>query len=144
MAVVLNFPQPHLLRSISSNRRMSRRPISIIRASSEPSPISSAASTASSSSNTGTKESQKLEASFTAPPGFKPPEPKRFAVRPDKAWDVIGASIGLLFRLGTGVFVSGYSASFVTEDQIPPNQYSLEVFGRWNLFEITALSYYRR
>ncbi|KAH0971657.1 hypothetical protein GBA52_023813 [Prunus armeniaca] len=47
---------------------------------------------------------------FAPPPNFKPPEPKRFGVRPDKVFDILGASLALLFRLGTGVFVSGYSS----------------------------------
>lgn len=47
---------------------------------------------------------------FVPPPNFKPPEPKRFGVRPDKVFDILGASLALLFRLGTGVFVSGYSS----------------------------------
>ncbi|KAJ6698345.1 THIOREDOXIN FAMILY PROTEIN [Salix purpurea] len=67
--------------------------------------------------------------SVTAPPNFEPPKPKRFAVRPDKTWDIIGASLALIFRLGTGVFVNGYSVSFVSKDAIPPDQYSLEVSG---------------
>ncbi|PPR92431.1 hypothetical protein GOBAR_AA28230 [Gossypium barbadense] len=66
---------------------------------------------------------------FAPPPNFKPPEPKPFAIRPDKTWDVVGASLALFFRLGTGVFVSGYSASLVSEKEIPPGQYSLELGG---------------
>eukprot|EP00256_Glycine_max_P054244 XP_014621056.1 uncharacterized protein LOC100792004 isoform X2 [Glycine max] len=41
------------------------------------------------------------------PPNFKPPEPKRFAIRPDKTSEVFGALLPLLFRFATGVFVSG-------------------------------------
>ncbi|PQQ18412.1 uncharacterized protein Pyn_23506 [Prunus yedoensis var. nudiflora] len=63
---------------------------------------------------------------FTPPPNFKPPEPKRFGVRPDKVFDILGASLALLFRLGTGVFVSGYSFSFVSKDDIPADQYALD------------------
>ncbi|ONH96133.1 hypothetical protein PRUPE_7G109400 [Prunus persica] len=63
---------------------------------------------------------------FAPPPNFKPPEPKRFGVRPDKVFDILGASLALLFRLGTGVFVSGYSFSFVSKDDIPADQYALE------------------
>lgn len=44
---------------------------------------------------------------LTPPPNFKPPEPKQFVVRPDKTTDLITASLDLLFRFGTGVFVSG-------------------------------------
>lgn len=67
--------------------------------------------------------------SFSPPPNFKPPEPKRFSVRPDKALDILGASLSLVFRLGTGVFVSGYSASMVSKDEIPADQYALEFAG---------------
>ena len=41
------------------------------------------------------------------PPNFKPPEPKRFAIRPDKTSEVFGALLPLIFRFATGVFVSG-------------------------------------
>ncbi|KAL9318960.1 hypothetical protein ACSQ67_015477 [Phaseolus vulgaris] len=61
------------------------------------------------------------------PPNFKPPEPKRFAIRPDKTGEVFGALLPLLFRFATGVFVSGYSFSFVSKDEIPPGQYALEL-----------------
>ncbi|KAJ8899581.1 hypothetical protein K2173_018555 [Erythroxylum novogranatense] len=124
MAGVLNISQPPTLRPALGNRKIPKKMISIIRATSE-TPVSSSTSTSSS-----IKDSQKLETSFAAPTGFKPPEPKRFAVRPDKTWDIVGASLALIFRLGTGVFVSGYSVSFVSKDEIPPGQYSLEVAGR--------------
>ncbi|KAF3772922.1 hypothetical protein EJ110_NYTH56593 [Nymphaea thermarum] len=58
------------------------------------------------------------------PPGFKPPQPKRFSARPDKIVDVLSASLALPFRLGTGAFALGYSASFVSEGEIPPSVYS--------------------
>ncbi|XP_021908642.1 uncharacterized protein LOC110822760 [Carica papaya] len=77
--------------------------------------------------STSTKEDS--NPAFTAPPNFKPPQPKRFAVRPDKVLDIVGASLSLIFRLGTGVFVSGYSASLVSKDEIPPGQYALEFAG---------------
>ncbi|XAR64685.1 Glutathione transferase [Bertholletia excelsa] len=66
---------------------------------------------------------------FSPPPNFKPPEPKRFSVRPDKLLDILGASLALIFRLGTGAFVSGYSASFVAKDEIPSDKYALEIAG---------------
>ena len=49
-------------------------------------------------------------ASFTisAPANFKAPEPKTLGVRPDKRGDILGASLAIFFRLGTGVFASGY------------------------------------
>lgn len=45
--------------------------------------------------------------SIKPPPNFKSPEPKVFTPRSDKIVDLITASLNLLFRLGTGVFVSG-------------------------------------
>ncbi|KAJ3691631.1 hypothetical protein LUZ61_020795 [Rhynchospora tenuis] len=67
--------------------------------------------------------------SITPPPGFKAPEPKRFSVRPDKLLDIIGASLALPFRLGTGAFVQGYSVSFVSQDAIPSTQYAMGIAG---------------
>ncbi|KAJ4802304.1 Glutathione S-transferase 2 [Rhynchospora pubera] len=67
--------------------------------------------------------------SITPPPGFKPPEPKRFSVRPDRLLDIIGASLALPFRLGTGAFVLGYSVSFVSQDAIPSTQYAMGFAG---------------
>ncbi|KAH9674588.1 Thioredoxin family protein [Citrus sinensis] len=124
MAGVLNFSQPSLFRPLSGSRQIPRTSFSI-RATSE---SSKTPQTPSSSSTTSTQE--KLEPTpFAAPPNFKPPEPKRFAVRPDKALDILGAALALFFRFGTGVFVSGYSASFVSKDEIPPDQYTLEIAG---------------
>ncbi|OAY42906.1 uncharacterized protein LOC110619977 [Manihot esculenta] len=122
MAGVLNVPQSSFFRSIPSNQKIPRRTISIIRATSE-TPLSST------STSTTTKEDQKLETSFTVPPNFKPPEPKPFTVKGGQTLDILGASLSLLFRLGTGVFVSGYSASFVPQNEIPPDQYALGVAG---------------
>lgn len=91
-------PQPPILRSVSSSRRSSIRTLVMVKASSEPSE----------SISVSTKTSDDTGAVvFTAPPGFKPPEPKRFAVKSGKLFDVLGAAIGLFFRFGTGVFVSG-------------------------------------
>ncbi|CAN6439156.1 unnamed protein product [Victoria cruziana] len=66
---------------------------------------------------------ERLDAGLTIspPPGFKPPQPKRFSARSDKILDVLTASLALPFRLGTGAFVLGYSASFVSEEEIPPS-----------------------
>ncbi|XP_071686698.1 uncharacterized protein [Rutidosis leptorrhynchoides] len=66
---------------------------------------------------------------ITPPPNFKQPEPKPFAIRPDKIIDIIGAGLNLVFRLGTGALVSGYSVSFVPKNEFPPGQYALEVGG---------------
>ncbi|KAJ3681555.1 hypothetical protein LUZ60_016044 [Juncus effusus] len=67
--------------------------------------------------------------SISPPPGFKQPEPKRFAVRPDKLFDIIGASLALPFRLGTGALCLGYSVSFVSQDSIPSTQYAMSIAG---------------
>lgn len=116
MAGVLNIHNFPLLHSVPGSRKTPKKSIPTIRATSE---------TPTSSTSTSTSTST----SFTAPPNFEPPEPKRFGVRPDKVWDIVGASLALIFRLGTGVFVNGYSVSFVSKDAIPPDQYSLEVAG---------------
>ncbi|KAI3954550.1 hypothetical protein MKX01_005385 [Papaver californicum] len=63
------------------------------------------------------------------PPNFKLPKPTRFAIRPDRVLDVLTASFGLIFRLGTGIFVSGYLASFVSRNEIPPGDYAFELGG---------------
>ncbi|KAG6770398.1 hypothetical protein POTOM_026079 [Populus tomentosa] len=116
MAGVLNIHNFPLLHSVPGSHKTPKKSIPTIRATSE---------TPTSSTSTSTSTST----SFTAPPNFEPPEPKRFGVRPDKVWDIVGASLALIFRLGTGVFVNGYSVSFVSKDAIPPDQYSLEVAG---------------
>lgn len=66
---------------------------------------------------------------FSPPAGFKPPQPKRFSIRPDKFPDILGASLALLFRLGTGAFVQGYSLSLVSEDKIHSDEYVLSIAG---------------
>ncbi|CDP15425.1 unnamed protein product [Coffea canephora] len=83
------------------------------------------------STSVSTKEEPSTSSgpSFSPPPNFRPPQPKPFSVRPDKNLDILGGSLALIFRLGTGVFVSGYSASFVPKNEIPPNQYALEIAG---------------
>ncbi|MQM03045.1 hypothetical protein Taro_035816 [Colocasia esculenta] len=89
-------------------------------------PGSSSSSSSTSVNAVGTEETSP---GLSPPPGFNPPQPKRFAVRPDKLLDILGASLALPFRLGTGVFVSGYSASLVSEADIPPGQYALGIAG---------------
>lgn len=64
---------------------------------------------------------------ISLPTGFKIPEPKPFAVRPDKNLEIATATLPLLFRLGTGVFVQGYSATLVSDDDIPSGHYSVKV-----------------
>ncbi|WMV44459.1 hypothetical protein MTR67_037844 [Solanum verrucosum] len=83
------------------------------------------------SSNGSTSLSTKEEpnSSFSPPPNFKPPKPKPFTPRGDKILDILGASLALIFRLGTGALVSGYSASFVPKNEVPSDQYALEIAG---------------
>lgn len=64
---------------------------------------------------------------FKPPPGFKAPEPQKFGVKEGQQGSVFGASLGIPFRLGTGVFVLGYSAAFLTPSEIPSDQYALEI-----------------
>ncbi|GLT62674.1 hypothetical protein SLA2020_352930 [Shorea laevis] len=119
MAVAFNIPTTPLLGPLS--RRKPPRISFSVKASSEPS--------------ISTKEEEKPSVgssstvTFAPPPNFKPPEPKAFGVRPDKTWDILRASLALFFRFGTGVFVSGYSASFVPKDEFPADQYALDIAG---------------
>ncbi|KAF5750515.1 hypothetical protein HS088_TW03G00852 [Tripterygium wilfordii] len=120
-ASLLNTASP--LRSLPTcRRRTTLTPTISVRASSESSETTS---------TTVKQDPQSSSASrtFIAPPNFKPPEPKTFAVRPDKGGEILGASLALFFRLGTGVFASGYSVSFVPKNEFPPGQYALEVAG---------------
>ncbi|XP_058087230.1 uncharacterized protein LOC131234400 [Magnolia sinica] len=119
MAGVINFRSPLVCRpsipSINLNRRISLR----VSAELQEAPLPSSSST-----------SVSTPSPILSPPAdFKPPQPKRFAIRPDKIIDILTASLALIFRLGTGVFVQGYSASFVSEDEIPPGKYALKIAG---------------
>ncbi|XP_047982781.1 uncharacterized protein LOC125223608 isoform X2 [Salvia hispanica] len=71
----------------------------------------------------------KLSASISPPPNFKAPSPKPFSIRPDRVFDIMGASLALLFRLTTSVLVSGYSVNLVPASEIPPDQYALGFAG---------------
>ncbi|KAB1222577.1 hypothetical protein CJ030_MR2G004941 [Morella rubra] len=122
MATALNLLQTPILRTFPF-RRTPKSTVSVrATSSSSETPITST------SVSTKEEQTQGLSSSvtFAPPPDFKPPEPKRFGVRPDKTWDVLGASLALFFRLGTGVFVSGYSASFIPKNEYPPGQYALD------------------
>ncbi|KAF3441651.1 hypothetical protein FNV43_RR15566 [Rhamnella rubrinervis] len=128
MVAALN-PVPSLILRPFSYRRRPKRTFSV-RATS---------GSSSSDSPEGTTTSVKAKeeggkvgdgsGTFAVPPNFKPPEPKTFGVRPDKTGDIFGASLALFFRLGTGVFVDGYSATFIPKNEFPPNEYALEVSG---------------
>ncbi|XP_065625805.1 uncharacterized protein LOC136061457, partial [Quercus suber] len=124
MATVLNLSPPpiSLLRPLSY--RKIPRITTTIRASTSSSETSPPLTT--STKDQGLSSSPSSSVTFAPPPDFKPPVPQRFGVRPDKRWEVFTASLGLFFRLGTGVFVSGYSVSFVPKNEIPPGQYALD------------------
>ncbi|CAI0391836.1 unnamed protein product [Linum tenue] len=129
MAGVINVSQFPFLRTISRRGSVHagiRTSIPVTRASSSSSetPPSSGATTAATRG-----EEQSAAPSFAAQAGFKTPEPKRFAIRPDKGLDVAGAALAIFFRLDTGVFLNGYSVSFVSKDEIPADQYALELAG---------------
>ncbi|KAK9289874.1 hypothetical protein L1049_008035 [Liquidambar formosana] len=121
MAGVLNFTPSPIFRPLTGRRIPNSR--NSIKTSAELSETPLA------STSVSTKEEPKQGFTISPPPNFKTPEPKRFSVRPDKVLDILGASLALIFRLGTGVFVSGYSASFVPKNEIPPGQYALEIAG---------------
>ncbi|PWZ04459.1 hypothetical protein Zm00014a_028349 [Zea mays] len=80
---------------------------------------------------------------FKPPPGFKAPEPKRFEVKSGQLGSVLGASLAIPLRLGTGVFVLGYSPSLVSPSEIPSDQYALE-FGAWKVKEESKIGQCKR
>ncbi|CAH9078969.1 unnamed protein product [Cuscuta epithymum] len=110
--------RPISTRKVISNSR-SKRVLFSVTSSSENSMASTSAST----------NEPKSETSLLAPPNFKAPQPKPFRARGDKLFDVLGAAVAIVFRLGTGATVSGYSASLVSKDKIPSDQYALEIAG---------------
>ncbi|KAI5664736.1 hypothetical protein M9H77_24059 [Catharanthus roseus] len=121
MAGVLNSAAAPVFRPLSPFKPTNKRAFTVkLSAQSSETPIAS--------TSLSTKE-EPSGPSITPPPNFKPPKPKPFSIRPDKVFDILGASLALIFRLGTGALVSGYSASFVPKNEIPPDQYALEVAG---------------
>ncbi|KAG2682968.1 hypothetical protein I3843_10G010200 [Carya illinoinensis] len=123
MATALNLPQSPLLRTLPF-LRAPKSTVSIrATSSSSETPLTSTSVTTEQEQKQGLSSSS---VTFVPPPDFKPPEPKRFGVRPDKTWDILGASLALPFRLGTGVFVSGYSVSLVSKNEFPSGQYALD------------------
>ncbi|XP_039022523.1 uncharacterized protein LOC120154994 isoform X1 [Hibiscus syriacus] len=125
---VLNLNIPRIpLFSPSPLRKQSRAPFVSIKASLE---SSNSQISTKEEENPGSASSSSLAATtFAPPPDLKAPEPKRLAVRPDKTLEIAGAALALFFRFGSGVFVSGYSASIVSENEIPPGLYCLELGG---------------
>ncbi|XP_059668713.1 uncharacterized protein LOC132313784 [Cornus florida] len=130
MAGVINLASSLIFRPLSSRIAAKKSRVFFITSSAE----SSKTPLTSTSDSVSTKEQPKSgfstsSTTFFPPPNFEPPQPKRFAVRPDKVFDILGASLAIIFRFGTGVFVSGYSASFVPKNEVPPDQYALEITG---------------
>ncbi|CAL5004717.1 unnamed protein product [Urochloa decumbens] len=80
---------------------------------------------------------------FKPPQGFKAPEPKRFAIKEGQQGSVLGASLAIPLRLGTGVFVLGYSPSLVSKSEIPSDQYALEL-GGWKVKEESKIGQCKR
>lgn len=107
MAGALNLSSALFLRQLP-NTKTPKPSFSIRATSGGPSESSSSSTPVVTKENENLGFSSSSSSSFSPPPNFKPPEPKRFGVRPDKIFDVLGASLALIFRLGTGVFVSGY------------------------------------
>ncbi|KAL4605876.1 hypothetical protein ACB092_09G061600 [Castanea dentata] len=123
MATALNLSPPISLLRPLSFRKIPK--ITTIRASTSSSETSPPLTT--STKDQGLSSSPPSSSvTFAPPPDFKPPVPQRFGVRPDKRWEVFTASLALFLRLGTGVFVSGYSVSLVPKNEIPPGQYALD------------------
>ncbi|KAL5137203.1 hypothetical protein HKD37_10G027605 [Glycine soja] len=124
MAMALSLSQFPVRGSVSLPKRRLPRRSFCIRGMSE----------TSSTSSVSTQQEQPTSdnassVTIAPPPNFKPPEPKRFAIRPDKTSEVFGALLPLIFRFATGVFVSGYSFSIVSKDEIPTDEYALELNG---------------
>ncbi|GAB2300718.1 hypothetical protein Dimus_034755 [Dionaea muscipula] len=132
MVGVLNYAPTVILRPVST-RKLPRSVLSV-KASTGVSETSAGSSVKVESANNGSSSAP----AFSPPPNFNPPEPKPFSVRPDRVLDILGASFGLLFRMGTGVFVSGYSLSLVPKNEYPSTQYGLEVAG-YKLKESSSL-----
>ncbi|KAM4090324.1 hypothetical protein ACJW30_09G052500 [Castanea mollissima] len=126
MATALNLSPPiSLLRPLSFRKIPKITTIRASTSSSETSPPLTT-STKDQGLSSSPPSSSSSSVTFAPPPDFKPPVPQRFGVRPDKRWEVFTASLALFFRLGTGVFVSGYSVSLVPKNEIPPGQYALD------------------
>lgn len=91
--------------------------------------VKSSANTSESPLSARTEAAPSSGISVSSPPNFRAPEPKPFSIRPDKVLDILGASLALLFRLTTGVLVTGYSVTVVPSKEIPSDQYALGFAG---------------
>ncbi|CAI6010175.1 unnamed protein product [Closterium sp. NIES-65] len=73
-----------------------------------------------------------------APENFVPPEPKPFSVASGQLGAVIGASLPILFRLGTGVFSEGYKAKVESSSAVKDEDYALGPVMGYKLVETTT------
>ncbi|CAI5500647.1 unnamed protein product [Closterium sp. Naga37s-1] len=73
-----------------------------------------------------------------APENFVPPEPKPFSVASGQLLAVIGASLPILFRLGTGVFSEGYKAKVESSSAVKDDDYALGPVMGYKLVETTT------
>ncbi|CAL0321434.1 unnamed protein product [Lupinus luteus] len=112
MAGALSLSQFSVYVPVSLPKKSPRNRV-CIRATSEPSSTS--------------VSTQQEELKSVALKDFKAPEPKRFGVKPGMRAEVYKAVLPLICRLATGVFVSGYSLSVVSKDEVPPDQYAMDV-----------------
>lgn len=82
----------------------------------------------------------------TPPKDFAPPEPRKFYIRPDKAFDIVTGSLGQAFRVYSGALIEGYrvknkNGRFVEYSSTLPNtKPRLPI----RLFEFEACPYCRR
>ncbi|XP_051150210.1 uncharacterized protein LOC127264747 [Andrographis paniculata] len=109
MAAVLSFNPTPIFRSVAARKSANANRALSVKASA--------------------KASENPSASISAPPNFTPPQPKPFSIRPDRIFDILGASLALIFRLGTSALASGYSITLVPENEIPSDQYALKLAG---------------
>ncbi|KAL6554605.1 hypothetical protein OROHE_007628 [Orobanche hederae] len=110
MAGTLNFTPTPIIRPVSTHRTSLNNRLFFVKASANASEIPNLTS-------------------ISAPANFKAPKPKPFSVRPDKIFDILGASLALIFPLSTSVLVSGYSVTVVPVNEFPSDQYALGFAG---------------
>ncbi|KAH7435565.1 hypothetical protein KP509_06G069600 [Ceratopteris richardii] len=90
-------------------------------------------------SSVATKEAVVSSPSDASSAAFKAPEPRRFYVRSDKLLDIVGCSLALPMRLGSGALAQGYKVSFVPESQFPSDNYSSFNIAGYKLLETSNL-----
>ncbi|MCO5605794.1 hypothetical protein L7F22_059978 [Adiantum nelumboides] len=78
-------------------------------------------------------------ASEGSSPPFKVSEPKHYNIRSDKLLDILGSSLAVPFRFGSGALTQGYKASWIPEAEFPPDTFSsFNIAGR-KLLETSSL-----